>query len=141
MATNQEIVDQAAIELGKLNEGESLDTTAGGEADQALQAYNDMMEEWRVRDIDLNWFVQDTLTETTPIPTWSRSGVVSNLAVALGATFDIVPSQQVLLKANKGETAIANVVFNQAIEGGQDLSNMNRGEGHYASWDIETDVI
>ena len=141
MSTNQEIVDKAAVELGYINRGESLDNTAGGEAEDALDTLNDLMEEWRIRDIDLNWFVQDTLTETAPLPSWSRSGVVSSLALRLGATFDVMPSQQVVLKADRGERAIANVVFNQSIEGGQDMSHMNRGEGHFSSWDIETDTI
>ena len=141
MATNQEILDQAAIELGKINEGESLDTTAGGEADQALQAMNDMLEEWRIRDIDINWFVQDTLTATCPIPSWSRSGIVSNVAVALGATFDITPSQLALLKADQGRKAIAHVIFNQHLDQGQDMSHLNRGAGNRHGWDIETDTF
>lgn len=141
MSTNQGIVDEAAQELGYINRGESLDNTADGEADQAMDVLNDYMEELRIRDIDLNWFVQDTLTATCPIPSWAKSGVVSNLALRLGARFDVVPSVQLTQKAYRGEKAIATVIFNQIIEGGQDMTHLNRGEGQLQSWDIEVDTI
>ena len=132
--TNQQIVDQAAQELGYLEYGANLDATDGADA---MNVLNQMMAakheggSWR-----LNWFPQDDLTETCPIPRWAEWGVVSNLAVALGTLFNIAPSMQTYDSADKGNRLLLNAAINLKLEGA-DMSHLPQGEN--IRYDIETD--
>lgn len=130
--TNQELLDYAAYELGYIEYGASLDAT---DAADALATLNDMMAEWEINDKYMDWFPQDTLGDTAPIPAWASSGVKSSLAMRLGAVFNVAPSQALALKADIGERTIANHVINTDLTG-SDMSHL----GHSGRWDIETDV-
>ena len=85
-----------------------------------------MMAEWRENGKDMNWFSQDDLTETCPIPDWAERGVISNLAVSLGALFDVMPSQQLMLKANRAGSSITSVLFNLNLKQA-DMTHMPQG--------------
>lgn len=130
MSTIQETVDKAGYELGMIEAGASLDATDSADA---MEALNDMMAMWEINDLDLNWFPQDTLAETLPVPKWAESGVVSNLALDLAAIFNIMPSQALVLKADKGKRAIGNRVIHSKLEG-LDMSHI----GSNIRWNIET---
>jgi hypothetical protein len=123
MPTNQAIVDRAGQELGYIGKGDALDAT---DAADALADLNSMMAEWRENGKDLNWFSQDDLTETCPIPDWAERGVISNLAVSLGALFDVMPSQQLMLKADRASDSISRVVFNLNLKQA-DMTHMPQG--------------
>ena len=136
MATNQQIIDRALYELGFHEGGASADATDSGDA---LNALNDMMAEWRERSMDLNWFVQDTLSDTTPIPEWAQSGVISNLAVECSAVFNIALSQATALKADRGRRTIGNTMISQTLDNA-DMSHLPYGDGRLSRYDIETDA-
>ena len=135
MSTNQQIVDRAAYELGYIEYGKNLDATDGADAMADLNA---MMAEWRVSDKDLNWFSQDTLSETCPIPDWAERGVISNLAVSLGAVFNVAVSNETAIKASNGSNVIARTLINHNLEQA-DMSHLPQGEGR-AGRNILTDT-
>lgn len=135
MATNQQIIDRALYELGFHEYGASADATDSGDA---LNALNDMMHEWSERSMDLNWFTQDTLGDTTPIPKWAQSGVISNLAVELEAVFNIAAPAGTHRKALRGKQTIANTLINQDLDN-TDMSHLPLGDGRQSRYDIETD--
>jgi len=123
MSTNQQIIDRALYELGTIEYGAAADATDGADA---MTDLNNMMAEWRESGRDLNWFSQDTLSEVCPIPDWAERGVISNLAVSLGATFQIAPSAATVKKAHEGKMAITRTLFNLNLEQA-DMSHMPQG--------------
>ena len=137
MATNQQTVDRAAYELGYIEYGASLDATDAGDA---LNAFNDMMHEWKYRDMDFNWFTQDTLSDVAPVPAWASSGVISNLAVRLGAIFNVAISPETVEKARVGKRTIGNTLMSQSL-GNTDMTNLPLGERVGTRYQIESDSI
>jgi len=135
MATNQDIIDQALGELGVVESGDSASATDSADA---LSVLNQMMAQWAVSNKDLNWFVQDTLTDTIPIPDWAEEGIVSNLAVKCAATFRVPLTGEVQLKADQGERLIVRTLINLDLKGAN-MNHLPRGE----SWiyNITSDVI
>ena len=133
MSTNQDAIDKALYELGVLEYGASADATDSADV---LLDLNNMMAAWEVRDIDLNWFPQDTLTATLPVPKWAEKGVISNLAMDVAATFNVMPSQQLIKKAVDGMKAISNRSMNDKIQKA-DMTHLGNPGGR---WDIGTDT-
>ena len=123
MSTNQQVIDRAGYELGKLEKGASMDATDSADA---MTDLNNMMAEWRVSDRDFNWFPQDTLSETCPIPDWAERGVISNLAVSLGALFTIPVKAETAVKAQNGINAITRTLFNLNLEQA-DMTHLPQG--------------
>ena len=123
MSTNQQIIDRAAFEIGYIESGDSVGATDSADA---MVDLNNMMAEWRESDRDLNWFPQNDLTEVCPIPDWAERGVISNLAVSLGAVFQVNPTQATVTKAHKSLGAITRVLFNLNLEQA-DMSHLPQG--------------
>ena len=123
MSTNQEIIDRAAFELGYIESGSSVGATDSADA---LTDFNGMMSEWRESDRDFNWFSQDTLSEVCPIPDWSERGVVSNLAVSLGAVFTIPVKPDLAAKAHKGLNVITRTLINLNLKQA-DMTHLPQG--------------
>lgn len=136
MATNQQIVDRAAYELGYIEYGASLDAV---DAADALTAFNSMMHQWKQRSMDFNWFTQDTLGDTAPVPKWAESSVISNLAMKLATVFTVSPSQQLYDDARIGRRTIGNTLINEALESA-DMRHLPQGSGRYNNrYDIGSD--
>jgi len=135
MATNQQIIDRAAFELGYIESGASVGSTDSADA---LVALNSMMAEWRNRSMDFNWFTQDTLSDTIPVPLWAESGIASNLGVVLGAVFTIQPTFALVDKAKTGRRTIGNTLITQGLDNA-DMSHLPMGEGRQSRYSIETD--
>ena len=135
MATNQNLLDRASYELGYIEYGASLDATDSAEA---LNVFNAMMHEWGVSSKDFNWFTQDTLGDTAPVPDWAESGVISNLAVLLGARFNVMVSNETAHKAKTGANVITRTLINQTLDNA-DMSHLPIGQGRYSRYDIVTD--
>lgn len=133
MSTNQNIIDRALYDLGMLDAGESANATDSADA---LNDLNVMMAANEQQDWNLNWFPQDDLTETCPIPRWAEKGVVGNLAIECGGTFNIIPTAQTVKKAQDGERIILNTCINAKLEGA-DMSHLAQGEN--IDYQIETD--
>ena len=134
MTTNQEVIDRAAMELGMIEDSASLGDTDSADA---LAVLNEMMFEWRVSDKDFNWFSQDTLGDTIPIPDWALPGVISNLAVACGPVFRAPIPADLSTKARKGENLITRTLMNLNLDPA-DMSNLP--QGRYSGRNILTDA-
>ena len=132
MSTNQQIINRALYELGSLEYGATADATDSADA---LNDLNVMMAAKELESWDLNWFPQDDLTETCPVPRWAEKGVVANLALECGGTFNIMPTAQTVRKAEDGERVILNTCINAKLEGA-DMSHLHQGEN--IRFDIET---
>ena len=124
--TVQEFINQSLYNLGYLEKGESAD---------ALRVLNQMMAEWEYSGKDLNWFSQDDLTATMPIPVWAERASVTGLALDLAGEFDVVPTQSLYMKHDEARQTLTNRLMNTALNP-SDMSHLPRGSGH---WDISTD--
>lgn len=136
MPTNQQIIDRALYELGFHEYGASADSTDSGDA---LDALNDLMHEWKYSSKDFNWFTQDTLSDTAPLPKWAVKGVISSLGLRLATKFNITPSAQLYADAKEGEKVIARTLINLGLDNA-DMSHMPMGEGRRQYYDIEQDT-
>ena len=130
--TVQELIDQALYNLGYLEKGESADATDSADA---LRVLNQLLAEWEWASKDLNWFAQDTLTATLPIPAWSERAVMTGFALDLAGEFDVVPTQSLYTKFDESRQTLTNRLMNTALNP-SDMSHLPRGSGHY---DIEMD--
>ena len=130
--TVQEFIDQALYNLGYLEKGESADATDSADA---LRVMNQMLAEWEWAGKDLNWFSQDDLTATMPIPVWAERAAMTGLAIDLAGEFDVVPTQALYTKFDESRQTLTNRLMNTALNP-SDMSHLPRGSGHY---DIETD--
>ena len=135
MATNQESIDRALYKLGYIEYGAAADAT---DAADALIVMNDLMHELGQRDMDFNWFTQDTLADTFPVPKWANNGVIAMLAVRLGSEFNVKVSQELMLEATTGERTIANTLINQGLDN-TDMTHLPMGQGSESRYDINTD--
>lgn len=113
MSTNQQYIDRALTAIKVLEKGQSADAT---DSATALAVFNQMMHSWGVSDKDFNWFTQDTLGDTAPIPDWAEEGVISNLAVRLAEPFETPISAVVVAKAELGSNTIARTLINLKLK-------------------------
>ncbi len=130
MSTNQKIIDRALGELGIVEAGDSANAT---DSATALDTLNNMMAEKEQQDMEFNWFPQDDLTADIPLPRWAESGVTSMLGMYCAAEFRVPLTNELAMKADKGETAILNVLINMKLEGA-DMSHLAQGEN--MRWNI-----
>ena len=135
MATNQNLIDRALGKLGIVEAGESANAT---DSATALDILNDMLMEWAQKDLDLNWFTQDTLGDTAPLPKWAVKGVIANLAVACATDFRSPIPNDLAVEARQGKRTIGNTLINLALEGA-DMSHLPQGQGIAGRYDINTD--
>ncbi len=90
MSTNQQIIDLALAKIDVIEGGETADST---DSATALGVLNRMLHEWAERSMNLNWFTQDTLGDTAPLPGWAEEAVISNLAVMAAWDFNATITQ------------------------------------------------
>ena len=134
MITVQQIIDQALYNLGYLEQAESAGATDSADA---LRVLNQMMAEWEWASKDLNWFSQDTLSDTMPIPAWAERAVMTALAVDLAGEFNVVPTQTLYAKFDESRQTLTNRLINTELNP-SDMSHMPSGSGHY---DIDLDTV
>ena len=127
MSTNQQIIDKALSDLGVIESSDSANATDSADA---LVDLNNMMAEWRISDKDLDWFSQDTLSATIPIPDWAEDAVIKNLAVKCSTTFRTPVTQMVVQQAEEGRNLVARTLINLNL-GQADMTHMPQGEGRY----------
>ena len=137
MPTNQELIDSALSEANYHEAGESANATDSADA---LTALNNFMHEWRVMDKDLNWFTQDTLTDTAPLPNWAVKGVTSAFALRLCGVFNLPVTQKIFDDGKEGENAIATTLINLKLTN-TDMTHLPVGDGRAGLYNIDTDAI
>ena len=123
MSTNQQYIDRALGELELVEAGASADATDSADA---MAFMNHMVAGWSVSDIDFNWFPQDTLGDTPPIPDWAEGAVISNLAVYLSVPFNAQVSQMLYTKAEDGMNLILRTMLNLNLEQA-DMTHLPQG--------------
>lgn len=131
--TNNELIKKALQELGVIAFN---GTATNSQAQDVLSILNGMMAQWEQTDKALNWFPQDTLSATVPIPAWAENGVISNLAIEASAAFRAPVSVQLAEKADKGRRLIAQTLIKLKNQG-VDMDHIHLGS--YRSHDILTD--
>lgn len=127
MSTNQQIIDRALREIGVVEGGSSADATDSADT---LTDLNGMMAQWRKSSMDLDFFPQDDLTATCPVPDWAEEAVVSNLAVKAAVTFRANVTQALGMKAHDGKNLVGRTLINLNLEQA-DMTHMPQGEGQY----------
>ena len=132
--TNQQVIDKALGELEIVEAGASANATDSADA---MTVMNQMFAAWGVSDMDFNFFAQDTLGDTCPIPEWSEEGVISNLAVKLSVPFNAVVSQMLYDKALEGRNLIGRTFINLNLEG-LDMTHLGSWRNRY---NISTDTF
>ena len=134
MATNQNLIDLALGKLGVIEAGTSGNAT---DSTTVLGVLNRMMHEWGQRSMDFNWFTQDTLTDTAPVPKWAERGVIANLAFEAASDFRVPVSGELGREATEGRRTIGNTLINGALEG-MDMSHLPQSTRR-SGWDISSD--
>ncbi len=121
--TNQELYDLAGIQLNLIESGTSLDSTDSADM---MRICNEMLAGMVVSDMDLNYFPQDTLGDTSPIPVWAEQAISSMLAVKASAEFNTMPSVTVIDRAQDGENLIGRTLMVHNLEQ-SDMSYLPQG--------------
>ena len=135
MSTNQQIINQALLDLQVLESGQS---PTADESSDMLTLLNQMMATWAVSDRNLNFPPQDTLSDTCPIPRWAEKGVVASLAIDAAPSFQAIVSPGLSQKYIDGMNVITRTLINQKLDN-TDMSHLPQGSSSYR-WDINTDL-
>ncbi len=133
--TNQEVINQALLEINVIEDGDSANAD---QSSDTLQKLNQMMAEWAVSDKDLHFFPQSDLTDVCPIPIWAEDGVVNNLAVKCAPSFAFAVSALLYEKAKSGSNVIARTCMNLKLKN-TDMSHLPAGNGYRSN--ILTDSL
>lgn len=135
--TNQELIDRALIAANVIGAGEAGNATDSADA---LEMLNEMMSQWGQGAADLNWFTQDTLAETVPVPIWARSAVITNLAIAWCDEANTPAPPGLERKADKALMALKRILINRRLEN-TDMTHLPMGTGRTGIYDIEADNL
>ncbi len=135
--TNQDAINRALSKLSIIEAGDSASAT---DSALGLTALNEMMAEWKERDMDFNWFAQDTLTADLPVPAWAVKGIVSNLAMYLTTDYRVPLTRELAAEATAGLNTIATSLMNLRLRG-VDLTYMPLGSGRYTRYQIDSDTF
>lgn len=125
--TVQATIDKALADLSVI---EYSDTANATDSADALVDLNAMMAEWKVSDMDLDYFPQNDLTATMPIPDWAESAVKSNLAIKCSTTFRAQVTQAVFDEAREGKNLVVRTLLNLNLEQA-DMRHLPQGEGRF----------
>ena len=121
--TIQELITKALQELKVVVGGEVANATDSADA---LVVLNSMMAQEELMDIDFNWFPQDTLSDTLPIPRWAENYLISKLAIELSAQFQAPISNELLNKAQTTQEAVETIILNRDLKE-LDMTNIPLG--------------
>jgi hypothetical protein len=109
---------------------ESGDTANATDSADALVVLNNMMAEWKYSGKNLDYFPQDTLSDTIPIPDWAESAVRANLAIRCATTFRGSITQSLNKEAVDGENLVTRTLLNLNLEQA-DLRHLPQGDGRF----------
>lgn len=134
--TVQELIDRALMSIGYLAKGESADATDSADA---MEELNFMMQGWNEGGMNFNWFNQDTLGDTVPLPDWVMPAVILKLAIRMGAVFQVPAPPAVYDQAAVALKLARRVYANLKIKNA-DMSHLHPGSGHHR-YDITRDEL
>lgn len=137
MATNIQIISDALLDLGVINESE---TPSAEQGSHALRKLNEMLEAWEEDGVRLGWCEQTDTSADSPLYPYAIRGVVASLAVELapsyGGAASITPALSVKL-----EQGMALIYRKAALKNLKPLrmTNMPMGEAGRHGYDINND--
>lgn len=134
MTTIQKTIDRAFGELGIVEGGDAVGAT---DAAEAMALLNQMMAQWKYSGRDFNWFPQDDLTETLPVPEWAEAAVVSSLAVKCAPAFRAPITSDLAMKSADELNIITRTLMNLNLESA-DMTHLPFGT--YTNGNILTDT-
>ena len=102
MATVLNILTRALKRINVVDAGEDVDA---GDAETALEAYNEMLFAWVNDNVDVN-HAEQTLTDTFALDNRHQQGVIALLAVRLADDYDEEPTRKLLEDADSGWIAL-----------------------------------
>jgi len=135
--TNQQLITDALTMVGVMGEGGTLSST---HQTLGLRILNELMDQLLEDEIDLQYFRQGTIGDTTPIPDWSVNGIKSMLAVWIAADTGVPITAEVASRADSGyQTILRRALKNNMREA--DMSRLHQGVGGlYSRYNINTDA-
>ena len=128
--TNTQLIKDAMVLAGILDEVQSPSAEQG---DSTLRMQNEMLSEWAVDGIELNYYPQTSLSDTTPIPDSTIAAVKYNMAVRLAGEYGTFMSQESVAMATRTFDRLVRITLDDEIA---DVSHLP-GAGH-GGFDIQT---
>lgn len=136
MTTNIQLISDALLDLGVINESE---TPSAEQGQHALRKLNEMLEAWEEEGIRLGWCEQADISADSPLYPYAIRGVVASLALELAPSYGGAASITPALAA-KVEQGMAVIYRKAALKNLKPLqTNMQRAEGGNSSYDIIND--
>lgn len=133
--SNSQIVSDALRLLGVLEETEIMSPEQGADG---LRTLNDLMADWEQDGIELQYYVQTSLAEDTPLPPHAILAVKYYLAMALAPHYSRpVPPEFITIGADKYARLRRDAVKQHVRP--TDLSHLSQGEGWNGRYDILKD--
>jgi hypothetical protein len=136
MSTNLQIISDALLDLGVINESE---TPSAEQGSHALRVLNQMLEAWEEDSIRLGWCEQTDTSEDAPLPPYALRGVTAALALELAPSYGGAASASPALMM-KLESGMALINRKAALKNLKPLENTrNAAEGGGYGYDIIND--
>lgn len=137
--TNIQLITDALLEIGVINESE---TPSAEQGQQALRKLNQMMEALEEEGINLGWHEQPAadIQETAPLPPYAENGITLKLALALAPSYGGAASVSPTLAADMLE-AWAPIERKAALNNLKErrMDNMPSSQG--GTFDMTTGMI
>lgn len=130
--TAQALIDDALQEIVVLGAESAAE---GSEAQSAIRYLNRMMARWTARGYTLGYTDVDSLSDSVTVPDYALDAIVSNLALSLASQYGVMPSQDLVARAN---SSIKTVRLNTISAGTTARPNtLPLGAGNWEAGDDE----
>ena len=136
--TNLDIISDALLDLGVINESE---TPSAEQGSHALRVLNQLLEAWEEEGVRLGWCEQTDTSEDAPLYPYALRGVTAALAVELAPSYGGAASITPALTA-KLDAGMALINRKAALKNLKplDMTNMPAAEGGIGyGYNIQTD--
>lgn len=131
--TNIDLIKDALLELGVINEVEIPSSEQGA---HALRRLNQMIEAWDEDGTRLGYFEQTDTTADCPIPRWAERAVTCKLAIALAPSYGGAASVTPALvdECDRAHNAMLRRLINAQLHG----ADMTHLGGVVTDYDINS---
>lgn len=139
MATNLQIIADALLDIGVINESE---TPSAEQGQHALRKLNEMLEAWEEDGLRVGWCEQTDTSADAPLFPYAIRGVTGALSIELAPSYGGAASITPALTA-KYDIGMATITRKNALRALKPLrmTNMNRAEGGEFGYDVNSDTV
>lgn len=131
--TNLQVITDALRDINVIAETE---TPSAEQGSHALRKLNQMMEQWLIDGINLQYFAQTSTADNIPVPEYAEKGVTAALSIELAPTYGATVSVELAAKYDSGWGTICR----KALQPPQaSMAHLPRGEGQAPRNNILTD--